>query len=92
MDLVFPAGRAALAEAAAAILRADPVPGPLPRAAAETIRWSGGLQHHGRRTRELAQRLPVVNGAHMITNLLDYRLRSALARGSAATPAPGGHR
>jgi acetyl esterase len=90
MDLVFPAGRAALAEAAAAILRVEPVPGPLPRAAAETVCWSDGLAHRGRRTRELAQRLPVVNGAYMITNLLDHRLRSALARVS-ATPAPGGH-
>jgi acetyl esterase len=90
MDLIFPEGRAALREAAAAVLRAAPTAGPRSDATdAEPIHWARGLDHHRRQLREGAQRLPAVNGTYMIASLLDHRFRVVAARARAATPFGG---
>jgi hypothetical protein len=90
MDLIFPEGRAALREAAAAVLRAARTAGPhLAATEAEPIRWARGLDHHRRQLREVAQRLPAVNGTYMIASLLDHHFRVAAARARAATPFGG---
>lgn len=92
MDLVFPAGRAALRRAATEIGRATPVAAARPAATEpDPIRWVGGLAHHRRRLRDGAQRLPHVNGTYMLTTLIGHRVSSA-ARALAPQRPGGGSR
>lgn len=85
MDLIFPAGRAALREVAAAVRAAQKVPGHRARLAAdqEPIRWARGPAHRRRQVHDVAQRLPLVNGTYMIATLFEHRIRSAAARAPA---------
>ncbi len=80
MDLIFPAARVALRRAARAIATVTPIDGvDAQDTAVEPIRWSTGAAHRRRQAREMAQRLPQVNGAHMLATLVDYRVRSKAA-------------
>jgi acetyl esterase len=90
MDLVFPAGREALRQAATAVAEVVPVLDPVVAlAAVPPIRQVRGIAHRRRRLRDAAQRFPHVNGTYMLATLLEYRIRSAARALSAARPEGG---
>jgi hypothetical protein len=91
MDLVFPAGREALRQAATAVAEVAPVPTdpPTTLAAVPPIRRVHGIAHRRRRLRDTAQRSPQVNGTYMLATLLDHRIRSAARALSAVRPEGG---
>jgi acetyl esterase len=94
MDLLFPAGRVALRRASRAIGMATPtgMTG-ADHAPPEPISWARGTAQTRRRLREMAHRLPQVNGLEMLATLVDYRLRdSGTSRGPAPTNGLTGQR
>jgi len=92
MDLLFPAGRVAVREAAVRIAAVQPVPphGEPQVPPAGSIRWARGWAHRRRQIRDAAQLLPPVNGTALMSTLLERRLRSTAARWGAAARLPRG--
>jgi acetyl esterase len=90
MDLVFPAAKQALQRLASAVRDLTPretavdVP-----SADEPIAWIRPDRGRLRRMLEFAQRLPVVNGADALWNLLAVRLRSAATQHGRTTTEGG---
>jgi hypothetical protein len=78
MDLVFPAARDALRQTSTAISEAAPVSGRIPKPVpAQCIQWASGPAHQKRQVADAAQRLPPVNGTHMLATLVHRHARSA---------------
>jgi acetyl esterase len=90
MDRLFPAGRDAIRQSARAIAQVTPVEGaPAIAAFGEPIEWSPRNTQVRRQLREMSERLPQVNSAHVLGTVVDYRVRAVAAAVADVTPATG---